>query len=77
MKRLAAALLAATVMAGCATCAAAMAQTPPPLNMPPMSSIQPETTITLNGRGSVEHAPDIAMITRRRLGRGGDRRRRR
>lgn len=33
------------------------------MHMPPMSSIQPETTITLNGRGSVEHAPDIAMIT--------------
>ena len=31
--------------------------------MPPMSSIQPETTITLNGKGSVERAPDIAMIT--------------
>jgi uncharacterized protein YggE len=33
------------------------------MHMPPMSAIQPETTITLNGRGSVEHAPDIAMIT--------------
>ena len=33
------------------------------MNMPPMSSIQPETTITLNGKGTVDHAPDIAMIT--------------
>jgi hypothetical protein len=70
MKRLGFALLAATVMAGCANAPMAMAQTPPPggmnggmMRMPPMSSIQPETTITLNGRGSVEHAPDIAMIT--------------
>ncbi len=31
--------------------------------MPPMSSIQPETTISVNGRGMVDHAPDIAMIT--------------
>lgn len=28
-----------------------------------MSSIQPETTISLNGKGSVDRAPDIAMIT--------------
>ena len=28
-----------------------------------MSSIQPETTITLTGKGSVDHAPDIAMIS--------------
>lgn len=27
-----------------------------------MSSIQPETTITLTGKGTVDHAPDIAMI---------------
>ena len=64
MKRLAAALIAATAMAGCANAPMASAQTPPPGNwMPPQSTIQPETTITLNGRGSVEHAPDIAMIT--------------
>ncbi|MDP3739963.1 MAG: SIMPL domain-containing protein [Hyphomonadaceae bacterium] len=65
MKRLAATLIAATAMAGCANAPMATAQTPPPGNwqMPPQSTIQPETTITLNGRGSVEHAPDIAMIT--------------
>jgi uncharacterized protein len=64
MKRFAAALLAATVMAGCANAPMAMAQTPPPgTHMPPMSAIQPETTITLNGKGTVDHAPDIAMIT--------------
>lgn len=66
MKRFAAALLAATAMAACANAPIAMAQTPPPggmMHMPPMSAIQPETTITLNGRGSVDHAPDIAMIT--------------
>ena len=28
-----------------------------------MSSIQPETTITLTGKGTVDHAPDIAMIS--------------
>ncbi len=66
MKSLGFALLAATAMAGCASAPAAMAQTPPPggmMHMAPMSSIQPETTITLNGRGSVDHAPDIAMIS--------------
>ncbi len=66
MKSLGFALLAATAMAGCANAPAAMAQTPPPggmMHMAPMSSIQPETTITLNGRGSVDHAPDIAMIS--------------
>lgn len=65
MKSLGFALLAATAMAGCAS-APATAQTPPPggmMHMAPMSSIQPETTITLNGRGSVDHAPDIAMIS--------------
>jgi len=30
--------------------------------MPAMSSIQPETTITLMGRGAVEKAPDMATI---------------
>src|SRR5262245_29428540 len=66
MTRLAAALLAASVMAGCATTPMANAQTPPvppTWNAPPSSSIQPETTITLNGKGTVDHAPDIAMIT--------------
>ncbi len=65
MKALAAALLAATAMAGCANAPTAMAQPPAPggWNTPPMSSIQPETTITLTGRGSAEHAPDIAMIS--------------
>jgi uncharacterized protein len=63
MKRFAAGLLAAMVVAGCANAPMAMAQTPPGTHMPPMSSIQPETTITLNGKGTVDHAPDIAMIT--------------
>jgi uncharacterized protein YggE len=63
MKRLVASLLAATAIAACAGAPAAIAQTPPPGGMPPMSSIQPETTITLNGKGSVDRAPDIAMIT--------------
>lgn len=65
MKRVAASLIAATAMAGCANAPMATAQTPPPGNwqMPPQSTIQPETTITLNGRGTVDHAPDIAMIT--------------
>jgi uncharacterized protein YggE len=31
--------------------------------MAPMSAIQPETTITLTGRGSIEQAPDIANIS--------------
>ncbi|HVY90683.1 MAG TPA: SIMPL domain-containing protein [Hyphomonadaceae bacterium] len=62
--RLSMALLAGVAMAGCATAPMASAQTPPPvLNAPPMSSIQPETTITLTGRGSVDHAPDIALIS--------------
>lgn len=65
MNRLAPALLAMTAIAGCATAPMAMAQPPAPGNhsMPPMSAIQPETTITLTGRGSVEQAPDIAMIS--------------
>jgi uncharacterized protein len=64
MTRLAPALLAATVLAGCATAPLAMAQPPMPMpGMPAMSSIQPETTITLNGKGTVDHAPDIAMIS--------------
>lgn len=64
MKRLAPALIAATALAGCAAAPMAMAQQPMngPHMMPPASTIQPETTITLTGRGSVEHAPDIAMI---------------
>jgi uncharacterized protein YggE len=65
MTRLAPALLAATVLAGCATAPMAMAQPPmgPQSGMPPMSTIQPETTITLTGKGTVDHAPDIAMIS--------------
>lgn len=65
MKALAAALLAATAMASCANAPMAMAQPPASgmMHMPPMSSIQPETTITLTGRGSAEHSPDIAMIS--------------
>jgi len=69
MKRLAPALIAATAMAGCAAAPMAMAQPPAPMNgphmmqMPPMSAIQPETTITLTGKGSVAHAPDIAIIS--------------
>lgn len=65
MKRLAPVLLAATAMAGCVAAPMAMAQPPmngPPM-MPPASTIQPETTITLTGRGIVDHAPDIAMIS--------------
>jgi len=31
--------------------------------MPPVSTIQPQTTITLTGRGSVDHAPDVALIS--------------
>ena len=38
----------------------ASAQTIPPISP---NSIQPETTITLNGHGGVDHAPDIARIT--------------
>jgi uncharacterized protein YggE len=66
MSRLAGALAAASLAAACSTAPIAAAQTPPP-SIPPMmpaySSIQPETTITLSGRGSVDHAPDIAMIS--------------
>ncbi len=64
MTRLAPALLAATVLAGCATAPMAMAQppSPGPWPMPPQSTIQPETTITLTGKGTVDHAPDVAMI---------------
>jgi uncharacterized protein YggE len=62
-KRLGFALLATVAISGCANAPMAMAQTPSPGGMPPMSAIQPETTITLNGKGTVDHAPDIAMIT--------------
>jgi uncharacterized protein YggE len=64
MTRLAPTLLAITALAGCATAPIAMAQPPMPQppGMPAMSSIQPETTITLMGRGSIEQAPDVAMI---------------
>jgi hypothetical protein len=58
------ALLAASALAACSTAPMATAQTPPPnWNAQPMSSIQPETTITLNGKGTVDHAPDIATIS--------------
>jgi len=65
MTRFAPALLAASVLAGCATAPMAMAQPPvgPQPGMPPMSTIQPETTITLTGKGTVDHAPDVAMIS--------------
>ena len=64
MTRLAPALLAISALAGCATAPIAMAQPPMhmPSGMPAMSSIQPETTITLMGRGSIEQPPDVAMI---------------
>ena len=64
MKRLGSALLAASTLAACSTAPMASAQTPPQnWNTPPMSSIQPETTITLTGKGTVDHAPDIANIS--------------
>ena len=66
MKRLAPALFVATALAGCAAAPMAMAQPPAPNGphmMPAMTSIQPETTITLNGIGTVDHAPDIAIIS--------------
>jgi uncharacterized protein len=65
MKSLAAVLVAATAIAGCADAPMAMAQPPSPMppSMPPMSTIQRETTITLTGKGAVDHAPDIAMIS--------------
>jgi uncharacterized protein YggE len=65
MTRLASSLLAASALAGCATAPMAMAQPPGPgpYPAPPMSAIQPETTITLTGKGTVDHAPDIAMIS--------------
>ena len=51
MTRLAPALIAASVLAGCATAPMAMAQPPisPGPGTPPVSTIQPETTITLTG----------------------------
>ena len=64
LKPFALALLGASALAACSTASMASAQTPPSnWNSPPMSSIQPETTITLTGKGSVDHAPDIAMIS--------------
>ena len=53
MKRLAPALFATAALAGCATAPMAMAQPPAmePHMMPPASTIQPETTITLTGIG--------------------------
>jgi len=53
-----------TRIAGLAVATALMSAAPVALaQTPPMSAIQPETTITLNGRGTVDHAPDIAMIS--------------
>ncbi|MEZ5938816.1 MAG: SIMPL domain-containing protein [Hyphomonadaceae bacterium] len=68
MPRFAGAIAAAALAAACTTAPVAGAQTPPPsdghmMHMAPMSSIQPETTITLNGHGSVDRAPDIATIS--------------
>ncbi len=65
MNRLAPALFAATALAGCATAPMAMAQ-PPAMEhpmMPPASTIQPQTTITLTGHGSIKQAPDVAVIS--------------
>lgn len=65
MNRLAPALFAATALAGCATAPMAMAQ-PPAMEhhmMPPASTIQPQTTITLTGQGSIKQAPDVAVIS--------------
>ena len=64
MKRLAPAVFAATILAGCATAPMALAQPPAmePHMMPPASTIQPETTINLTGIGKIDHAPDTAMI---------------
>ena len=64
MTRLAPALLAMSALAGCATAPMATAQPPMPMppGMPAMNSIQPETTITLMGRGSIEQPPDVAVI---------------
>lgn len=68
MSRLAGALIAASLAAACTTTQfPATAQTPPPtmppMAIPPSSSIQPETTISLTGKGSVDRAPDIALIS--------------
>jgi uncharacterized protein len=68
MNRLAVALVAASLTTACASGPmAASAQIPPGgadgHMMPPASTIQPETTISLTGRGSVDHAPDIATIS--------------
>jgi uncharacterized protein YggE len=67
MIRLAGAVFAASLMTACASAPfEATAQTPPlppgSIVMPPQSTIQPQTTITLNGRGTVDRAPDLAMI---------------
>jgi uncharacterized protein len=65
MTRLAGLASAFLVTAACATAPyPALAQAPTMTHaMPPMSSIQPETTISLNGRGSVERAPDVANVS--------------
>ncbi len=67
MTRLAAVALAAAAAAACTTAPLqAAAQNPPTSQVygtPPMSAIQPETTINLNGRGTVDRAPDMATIS--------------
>lgn len=62
MPRLAGVLAAASLVAACASAPlSASAQVPPPTISP--NAIQPETTITLNGHGAVDHEPDIAHIS--------------
>lgn len=67
MTRLAVALAAATLTTACASGPMAANAQQPPMGMnhmmPPASTIQPETTISLTGRGTVDHAPDIATIS--------------
>lgn len=63
MIRLARAAVASGLIVACAAAPLAAVAQAPPMPMPPMSTIQPETTITLTGRSTVDHAPDIAMIT--------------
>lgn len=66
MSRFALALMAATLTTACAATpfpAVAQSATPGSIMMPPTSTIQPETTLTLSGRGSVAREPDIATIS--------------
>jgi uncharacterized protein len=56
----------ALLAAACATAGPSEAQVPPhggTMPAAPFSSIQPETTIVLNGRGSVDRAPDKAVVS--------------